>query len=262
MRRYALVICALLPFGPFGCSLVSRITGTDAKPAATVPQPSRAPWAQTTAAPSPEAPALLDTIGIDRVVVRWFAPETGGVAKLQFVFARELAFEARIEALTDPDPDGSIYSGRHVRSALDRHIAETLLASLPNVEAPTPAEIALRAENARAVMEQRVGGRDLLLEAARAEGLSSDELDTMLRRQAKASLYLDKMVAPMLEPTDLELRSLLRTGQTPFVEKDLDDASRKERVRRWYVGVRLAQALDTYYQNARSRVTIVSVKGL
>src|SRR5271156_1342879 len=64
---------------------------------------------------------------LDRVVVRWHAPETGGPAKPQFIFERELAFEARLESLSDPDPEPGPYHDRHVRAALDRHIAETLL---------------------------------------------------------------------------------------------------------------------------------------
>src|SRR5262245_35682425 len=52
---------------------------------------------------------------VDRVAVRWYAPETGGVNHPQFVFERELAFEARLEAFTDPDPEGGAYRERHVR---------------------------------------------------------------------------------------------------------------------------------------------------
>lgn len=198
----------------------------------------------------------------DRVVVRWFSPDTGGVGKPQFVFARELAFEARIEGLIDPEPDGTPYRDRHVRAALDRHIAETLLASLAIVPEPKPEEIAARAEAARAVLEQRVGGRDRLLAAAAAEGMGSDELDALLRRQAKASLYLDRMVAPMLEPSELELRALHGSGTTPFTSTPFDklDKDALARLKRLYVGVRLAQALDAYYQNARSRVHIVTIK--
>src|SRR5689334_3205717 len=77
-------------------------------------------------ADTPDAPALLD-----RVVVRWTAPETGGVGKPQFIFQRELAFEARLESLADPEPEPGSFHDRHVRAALDLHIGETLLASLP-----------------------------------------------------------------------------------------------------------------------------------
>ena len=194
-------------------------------------------------------PALLD-----RVVVRWHAPETGGVTRPQFVYERGLAFEARIEAMADPDPDPAPFTDRHVRGALDRHIAETLLANMPILPAPDATEIASRAESARAVLEQRVRGRDKLIAAAKAEGIGSDEIDALLRRQARASLYLDRMVAPMLEPSDFELKLVLRSGATPFKEQRYEDVA--PALKRWYVAQRLAQALDTYYQNARARVSL------
>ncbi|WP_437722924.1 hypothetical protein [Sorangium sp. So ce861] len=201
------------------------------------------------AAVAPPAPMLLD-----RVVVRWHAPETGGVRRPQFIFERELAFQARIEALADPDAEPGLYRDRHVRAALDRHIAETLLASLPISPAPTSAEVAQRAEAARFSLEQRARGRARLLAAAAAEGVSSDELDALLRRQARASLYLDRMVAPMLEPSDFELKLVLRSGATPFKDQRYEDVA--PALKRWYVAQRLAHALDTYYQNARARVSL------
>lgn len=195
---------------------------------------------------------------LDRVVVRWSAPETGGPAKPQFIFERELSFEARLEALADPEPDLGPYRDRHLRAALDRHIAETLLATLPVTPAPTPREIALRAEAARGILEQRVRGRDRLIAAAAAEGITSDELDALLRRQARASIYLDRMVAPMLEPNRAELRDLHRAGATPFKDKPFDEAA--PAITRWYVGQRLSQAVETYYLNARARVSIAVMR--
>jgi hypothetical protein len=206
------------------------------------------------AAAEARAPAVL----VDRVVVRWHAPETGGVAKPELVFERELAFEARIEALSDPDPDPTPFADRHVRSALDRHIAETLLASLPILPVPEAREIAGRAEAARGVLEQRCRGRDKLIAAAKAEGIGSDEIDALLRRQARASLYLDRMVAPMLVPSDAELRALLRTGATPFTGKPFDEVA--EGLGRWVVGQRLSEAITAYYQTARSRVVVTIVR--
>ncbi|MDI1447320.1 hypothetical protein [Polyangium sp. 6x1] len=198
-------------------------------------------------------PALLD-----RVVVRWHAPETGGVTRPQFVYERELAFEARIEAMADPDADPAPFTDRHVRAALDRHIAETLLASLPVLPAPDATEIASRAESARAVLEQRVKGRDKLIAAAKAEGIGSDEIDALLRRQARASLYLDRMVAPMLAPSDPELRALLRTGTTPFTGRPYEQVS--VALGRWVVAQRLGEAIANYFQTARSRVTVTIVR--
>jgi hypothetical protein len=254
----AVAVCALLSFGAFGCSLASRFPGGGARPAEAAGGTSRR--AGTPAGAGPAAPRVLETTAIDRVVVRWHAPETGGIAKPQFVFARELAFQARLEALADPDPDRPIYRDRHVRAALDRHIAETLLSSLRIVPEPTDKELDLRAQRARAVLEARVGSPADVIAAREAEGVSEEELRGMLLRQARASLYLDRMVAPMLEPTNQELRALQETGQTQFSAQDLASDAGRERMRRWYVGARLAQALDTYYQNARSRVSIVTVK--
>lgn len=197
----------------------------------------------------PGAPVVLD-----RVLVRWHAPETGGPGKPQFIFERELAFEARLESLADPDPEPGAYHDRHVRAALERHIAESLLASLPILPAPEEKVLASRADVAREILEQRVRGREKLVAAAQAEGVGEGELATIYRRQARASLYLDKMIAPMLEPTELELRDLWRTGTTPF--KDLPFHQVMKPLSRWYVGQRLVQALDAYYQNARARVTL------
>jgi hypothetical protein len=217
-------------------------------------QPAPAPATSEQAAPAaPVTRALLD-----RVAVRWHAPETGGVAKPQFVFERELAFGARIEALADRDAtEGAPYLARHVRAGLDRHIAETLLASLPIDPAPSATEIARRAEAAREVLEQRAQGRPKLIAAARAEGLSSDELDALLRRQARASLYIDKMIAPMLAPSDSELREVWRSSASPFTGP-FDKVA--PLLRRWFVGQRLGQALEAYYQNARSRVRITIIR--
>ncbi len=193
------------------------------------------------------------------MVVRWHAPETGGSAKPQFIFERELAFEARLESLADPDPEPGPYHDRHVRAALDRHIGETLLAALPVLPAPDPRQIAARAEAARGVLEQRVKGHENLLAAAAAEGIGSDELDALLRRQARASLYIDKMIAPMLEPSDLDLRNLWQTGSTPFKDRPFDEI--KPALSRWYVGQRLGQEAEAYRQTARSRVVINVSRG-
>jgi hypothetical protein len=218
------------------------------------------------------APAPAPTV-LDRVVVRWCAPETGGPAKPQFVFERELAFEARLQSLADPDPEPGPYHERHVRAALDRHIGETLLAAaldraleeasedhrrrgdvLLDPKQLGPKTIAARAEAARAILEQQVHGRAKLIEAAAAEGIGSDELDALLRRQAKAGLYVDRMIAPMLEPDENALRDLLRTGSTPFRDMPFEQVA--PALKQWYVGQRLGQAVDAFFQNARARVVI------
>lgn len=212
-------------------------------------------FAPAHAAKAEEKPKILV---LDRVAVRWHAPETGGVSKPQFIFERELAFEARIEALSSPDPDTAVYNDRHVRAALDRHIAETLLESLPIRPEPTAEELARRAEATRTALEQRVGGRKRLIEAASAEGIGSGELDALLRREARVSLYVDRMVTPMLLPSDAELRAFQRTLLPPA--RDLPFETVKAVLQHSYVTQRVTQAIDAYYQNARSRITIVFIR--
>jgi hypothetical protein len=196
---------------------------------------------------------------VDRVAVRWHARATGGVRKPQFITARVLAFEARLEALVEGGPAEVPYTSEHVRRAIQRHITEVILASQPVDPEPKPKDVALYAEAARALYVERLGeGGEGRLDAARqAEGISSEELDAILRRRARASWYLDKMVAPMLRPSELDLREVHKRGETPFTERRFEEV--EEELRRWYVSTRLADALDTYYRNVRSRVKVVVV---
>jgi hypothetical protein len=205
------------------------------------------------------ANARAELVTIDRAVVRIDAPETGGGARPRFVFGRELAFEARLEALGDTDrgQGGSPYLDRHVRAALERHIAEELLSNLAMDPEPRADEIVRRAEAARAVLGQRVGGAEQLARAAQAEGLDPSEVDLLVMREARASLYLDRMVAPMLEPSEAELREVHRSTTNPFRDQRFEDAVGA--LRKWYVGERLEAALGAFYQNARGRVHIVVI---
>jgi len=199
-------------------------------------------------------PASAQSLEVDRVVLRFTAPELGGPRSPRFVFARVLSFEARVEALADPDRQGGAFRERHVSAALERHVAETLLASL-RID-PEPSSVALRTQAAAAArrMEERAGGRDALLEAARLEGISERELVGLYQRQARASLYLDRMVAPMLAPSDAELRLLYRNEKTPY--RDAPFETILPALRRWYVATRLQAALAAFYQNARARLEI------
>lgn len=199
-------------------------------------------------------PASAQSVEVDRVVLRFTAPELGGPRSPRFVFARVLSFEARVESLADPDRQGGAFRERHVSAALERHVAETLLASL-RID-PEPSSAALRTQAAAAArrMEERAGGRDALLEAARLEGISERELVGLYLRQARASLYLDRMVAPMLAPSDAELRLLYRNEKTPY--RDAPFETILPALRRWYVATRLQAALAAFYQNARARLEI------
>jgi len=202
--------------------------------------------------------ARAERVAIDRAVVRFSAPETGGARTPRFIFERTLAFEARIEALADPDRvaarDGRPYRERHVRSALERHVAETLLSSLRIDPEPSEKDLARQTDAARRMLYERIGGPVVVEQAALAEGIDSRELTSILRRQARSSLYLDRMVAPMLAPSEAELRNIHRSVQTPFRDRPFEEVN--VMLRRWYVGKRLTLALASFFQNARSRVAI------
>ena len=194
---------------------------------------------------------------VDRAVVRFEAPETGGARRPRFVFERELSFEARLEALADPDRGtlGELpYRDRHVTGALDRHIAETILGALRIEPEPTPAELANQSQLARRMLSDRAGGEEALDAAREAEGLSEREFGRLLLQKARASLYLDRMVTPMLEPGEFELRRAHRSGKTPFSDMPFDQA--RPLVERWFVGHALRTAAANFYQSARSRLKI------
>jgi hypothetical protein len=202
-------------------------------------------------------PARADEMFVDRAVVSFVAPETGGLAHPQFVFERELAFEARLEALSDPDRGGlddAPYRERHVTAALDRHVAETVLATLRIEPEPTPAELANGTELARRMISDRAGGEDALDVARRAEGISEHELLRLLEKKARSSLYLDRMVTPMLRPSDAELRSIHKATANPFQSLPFDAA--RPALLRWYVSRRLSSALVAFFENARSRIDV------
>lgn len=199
-------------------------------------------------------------VEVDRVVVRFESPELGGADLPQFVFARELAFEARLEALAEARrgfPATVAFEDRHLRSALERHIAEVILQRLPAEPPVSNEDLRLRSVSAWLELEQRVGGRSPLLSAATAEGLEQEDLQELVLRQARASLYLDRMVVPLLEPSNAELRDALITEPTPFRGQPFDQVATP--LRHWYVEDRVVSALASFYQSARARIRIVTV---
>lgn len=207
------------------------------------------------AAASRGAVAEARPVVLDRTVVRFFAPETGGVERPRFISERSLAFEARIEALADQDRTSDApYRERHVNAALERHVSEVLLSSLRIEPEPTEAVMSRQVELARKLLSDRVGGDEALAAAERAEGIGRAELSALLWRQARASLYLDRMVAPMLRPSDAELEAIQRSAPAGLQNEPF--ARVRPLLLPWYVGKRLSSAMSSFFQEARSRVTI------
>jgi hypothetical protein len=204
---------------------------------------------------SPALRAAEPSVFVDRAAVRFTAPETGGVARPRFIFERELSFEARLEALADTGfrmTAEAPYLDRHVRAALERHMAEVLLGSLEINPEPSASDLDKRVDAARLSLIQQAGGQLALEEARLAEGIGADELGRMLARRARASLYLDRMIATMLTPSDTELRIVHRTTRTPYSSEPYEAVAPV--LARWYVAQRLNVAVRAFYEGARSRI--------
>jgi hypothetical protein len=203
---------------------------------------------------------------VDRVAVRFYAPEMGSSSRPRFVSERTLAFEARLEAeaegaagdgLTGGALGSGAYQERYVRSALEHHIAEELLASLQIQTGQEPAELPHLASAARVALTERVGGEEGLRLAASIEGIDATEIDAILRRKARAAYYLDHEISPILHPSEEQLREVFRTSSHPFKGKRFENV--REDLLRWFVAERLRVAEAAYLQTARNRVKIVVV---
>jgi hypothetical protein len=201
---------------------------------------------------------------VDRAVVRFYAPETGGTAHPRFVDQRVLAFEARLEALAEkPESFGADYQERHVRAALDHHVGEEMLDSLAHkliggsaaARRPTDEDLARIERELGTALYERLGGRAQVEGAAAAEQLDAAEIATLLHRQALAAWYLDRAVAPLLEPTEEQLREVYRTSAHPFRGQPFEQI--RSALSRWFVIERVRVAETAFYQGARTRVTVI-----
>ena len=198
--------------------------------------------------------ARADEQLVDQVALRFYAPETGGAARPRFVSQRILSFEARLEARAE-DSTLDAFQERHVRAATERHVTEELLASLPLERPPDEAETARVAVELRGALVQRIGGADALAAIARRDGIEEGEIGVMMARRARAALYVEREISPILYPTEEQLREVFRTAPHPFRGQKFDDA--RPLIARWFVDERLRGAEAAFLQSARTRVKIV-----
>ncbi|HXX69840.1 MAG TPA: hypothetical protein VEK07_21850 [Polyangiaceae bacterium] len=214
------------------------------------------------AAPSSAAADVL----VDRAVVRFFAPETGGGEQPRFLTERVLAFQARLDAMAErPEGLGENYDERNVRIALDHAIAEEMLAALaqklirgsPLSRRPSDAELARLTDDLAAGFYERLGGRERVDRAAALEQLDASDESELLARQALAAFYVDRAVTPILDTNDDQLREVFRTAAHPYRGRAFSDV--RDALRRWFVIERLRSAESTFMQGARARMTIVVI---
>lgn len=195
---------------------------------------------------------------VDRVAVRYFTPETGGAPKPRFITERELGFFARVEASSEGvEVAKGDYPSRFVRAALDRIVAEDMLASLQIRRGVEPPELPKLAEEARAELELRVGGASKLAALLEQEAFDDVELRNALMRRVRAAYYVDRAVAPILKPNEEELRAAFRTSLHPLRSFRFEDV--REEMARWLVQERLRLQGADFLQAARARVTIAFV---
>ena len=222
--------------------------------------PSAAPQSSSASSPagaSVAPPTKAPRVTLDRVAVRFYAPETGGSSHPRYITERTLAFEARFEALNDESPITAAYEERYVRAAMERHVAEEILATLMVEQGTDPLNLPRQVDEWRQGLLQRIGGVDALRAAEQAEGIDDDELEAILRRRVRAAFYVDKSITPILHPSDEQLREVYLTSSHPFKAMKFDDA--RVPLLRWFVAERLRLAESAFLQAARTRVKIVVV---
>jgi hypothetical protein len=193
---------------------------------------------------------------VDRIAVRFFSPETGGVDRPRLITERVLAFEARLDAMTE-EGGGKGQAEAHLRNALDRHVVEERLATLDVGGANATSENARLEREARADLEERAGGEGPIGIAAEEEGLDGDEINAIFTRRAHAAAYLDRAVTRFLHPQDEQLREVFRTSPHPFKNRPYEDV--RGPLARWFVFERLKVLEAAFLQTARARVTVVVV---
>lgn len=187
----------------------------------------------------------------DRVAARYYSPETGGPSRPRFISQRTLAFEARLVALVN---EGDLdYQERHIRTALDLHIGRDMLAELPLEKEPDAPTMTRITASLRQAMIDRIGEAGLA-KAAAAEGIGADEIDALFRRDARAAIYVDRAITPVLYPSENQLRDVFRTTANPYRDRQFDEI--RQDLSRWLVAERVRSSELSFLQTARSRVIL------
>jgi hypothetical protein len=192
-------------------------------------------------------------VAVDGVAVRFSSPETGGPARPRFITQRELSFEARLLASMEEsrvvDPQD-----RHVRAAVDQHIAIEMLSRLPLDPEPDANALLRVARILQAAVIDRVGGEGTLTKVATTEGFEPREVDAYFLREARAALYVERAITPVLYPSEDVLRDVFRTTAHPYRGAKYEDV--RDALDRWFAFERLRAAESQFLQAARTRVKV------
>ncbi len=200
------------------------------------------------------SPTLLKSkFTVDAVAVRFSSPETGGATRPRFITERELSFDARLLACAEEarlaDPQD-----RHMRAAVDQRIAVEMLSHLPLEPEPDANALLRVARILEAAVMDRVGGESVLRAAAAVEGFDSHEVDTTFLREARAALYVERAITPVLYPSDEILRDVYRTTAHPYRGAKYEDV--RDALDHWFALERLRATESQFLQGARTRVKV------
>ena len=214
----------------------------------------------TRVASAETAPAVT----VDRVAVRFFAPETGGPTIRASCWS--VRSPSRPASRPWPTaPRGSATARRIATSATPSSttspsrcwpiLAEKLIDDSPADKRPAQKDIDAVLRLVSSAQVERLGGRARVDAAAAAEQLDASEVDAILHRGAFAAWYLDRAVTPLLHPSDEQLRDVYRTAAHPYRGQPFEAIH--DALSRWFVIDRVRVAESAFLQAARSHVKIV-----
>jgi hypothetical protein len=189
---------------------------------------------------------------VDRSMVRYTSPETGGTQKPRFLTQHEVAVFARLEALLEEGQIGEDFMGRYERVSVLRLIAEEMLSQLQIETGLEPPKLMEQTSKVREAIEVRVGGAGKVQEVLQAEGLSEAEFATFLVTRARAMTYIDRGARGLFAPSEEDLFAGWRTMQHPYRNGRFEDM--RTRFSAYYALERFRALEIDFVQSARSRL--------
>ncbi|MEO7095489.1 MAG: hypothetical protein ABI175_19695, partial [Polyangiales bacterium] len=197
---------------------------------------------------------------IDRVVARFSDPESGqSTGAIRFVMMRELILDAWLVAFERAAPGTTPvgFDDKQLRVALERHVIEEVLSERLG-ETVAATVITKRTDEARTTLALTVGtGRLEEALSAASGGVPGGgivELASILRRRARAEIYLEIAISQPVEVTEAELRSAYGKPPAALVGKTFDEAAPSLRI--FLRSGRLREASQAYYQAVRGRLKL------
>jgi hypothetical protein len=191
---------------------------------------------------------------VDRCIVRFTSPETGGTHRPRFLTEHEVAVFARLEALLEEGAVGEDFMDRYQRVTVVRLIAEEMLSQLQIESGLEPPKLMENTAKVREAIEARVGGAANVVDALRIEGVSEAEFTKFLVTRARAMTYIDRGARGLFAPSEEDLFAGWRTMQHPYRSSRFEDMRTKFSA--YYALERFRSLEVDFVQSARSRLVM------